>query len=239
MPGDLVSQAVAGCEAILEAAEATPSIKRIVFTASTCSIHPFERLLLSHPANQAIMAGEGDKVPVLTAETIVATQPSLPDSAPGYHHYVNSKIATRNITQEYSSTHPSSHFSIVNIMPGYVLGPEELSHSKAEAFKGSNLVFSWLFVDLSISPLVGLPISDKPPMLPMMVHLEDVVEGHVKALDEEKVKGRLRNFMLCCDSPTGPVMMDAVEIVKRELPKEVEEGKIPFAGKLGNVPNVS
>ena len=53
--------------------------------------------------------------------------------------------------------------------------------------------------------------------------------------DEEKIKGRMREFLMCSDSPTGPVLMDAVEIVKSELPKEVAEGKIPFAGKLGNV----
>ncbi|KAL8795378.1 MAG: hypothetical protein Q9195_002119 [Heterodermia aff. obscurata] len=236
-PGDLVSQAVAGHEAILEAAEATPSIKRIVFTSSTCSIRPFERVLLSHPANQAILAGEGDKVPVLTAETIVPTQPPLPDSASRVHCYTNSKIATANLTREYSSAHPSSHFSIVNIIPGLILGPEELSHSKAEAFKGSNMILGWLFAELNISPLFGLPLSDEAPVLSETVHLDDVVEGHVKALDEEKIQGQMRSFLLCSHSPTGPVLMDAVEIVKRELPKEVEEGKIPFAGKLDVIPS--
>ena len=238
MPGDLVSQAVAGQKAILEAAEATPSIKRIVFTASIASTRPFERMLLPHPANQALIAGKGDEVPVITAETIVPTQPPLPDSAPSFHHYVNSKVAATNMTREYSSAHPSSHFSIVNIMPGWILGPEELSHSKAEAFKGSNMILGWLFAEVNISPILGLPISDEAPVLSETVHLDDVVESHVKALDEEKIKGRMRNFLLCSDSPTGPVLMDAAEIVKRELPKEVEEGKIPFVGKLGNVPGI-
>ena len=234
IPGDLVSQAVAGYEAILEAAEATPSIKRIVFTSSMFSIHPFERLLLAHPANQAIIAGEDDEVPALTAETIVPTQPPVPDSTCMGHRYTNSKIATRNLTREYSSTHPSSHFSIVNIMPGWVLGPEELSHSKAEAFKGSNFILGWLFAELNYSPGLGLPLSDEAPVLSETVHLDDVAEGHVNALDEEKIQGRMREFLLCSDSPTGPVLMDAVEIVKRELPTEVAEGKIPFVGKLGN-----
>ena len=81
-------------------------------------------------------------------------------------------------------------------------------------------------------------MSEKPPLVSETVHLDDVVEGHVKALDEEKVKGRMRNFLMCSDSPTGPVLMDAVEILKRELPKEVEEGKIPFAGKLGNIRDI-
>lgn len=123
-------------------------------------------------------------------------------------------------------------------MPGWILGPEGLSHSKAEAFKSSNVILSWLFAKLNIAPAFGLPDSDESPILVETVHLDDVVEGHVKALDEAKIKGQMRNFLLCSDSPTGPVLMDAAEIVKRELPKEVEEGKIPFAGKLGNLPPV-
>ena len=124
-------------------------------------------------------------------------------------------------------------------MPGWVLGPEELSRSKAEAFKGSNLLLGWLFAELDISPLLAIPDSDAAPLLSETVHLDDVVEGHVKALDEAKIKGRMRNFLLCSDSPTGPVLMDAAEIVKRKLPKKVEEGKIPCAGKLGQCSPVS
>lgn len=72
-PGDLVSQAIAGTEAIIEAAEATLSVRRVVFTASTSSVRPFERLLLTHPANQAIMSGRGEQILALTAETRVPT----------------------------------------------------------------------------------------------------------------------------------------------------------------------
>ena len=65
------------------------------------------------------------------------------------------------------------------------------------------------------------------------MHIDDVVEGHVKALDTKKVPGEYRNFLLNSDSPTGPVWADAEGIVRRELREEVEEGLIPFAGTLG------
>ena len=234
-PGDLVSQAIAGNKAILEAAEATPSIKRVVFTASTSSIRPFERLLLKHPDNQAIMSGRGVEVPTLTAETKVPTQPPVPDSAPGFQRYINSKIAATNLVHDYGAAASSKnlHFSIVNIMPGWILGPEELARSKQEAFKGSNLILGWLFFDLNLAPFLDLPLEEEPPLLSETVHLNDVVESHVKALDTDKVPGKYRNFILCSDAPTGPVFMDAADIVRKELPQEVADGKIPFAGKLG------
>lgn len=234
-PGDLVSQAVAGNKAILEAAEAVPSVKRVVFTASTSSIRPFERLLLKHPDNQAVMSGRADEVPALTAETKVPAQPPISDDAPGFHRYINSKIAATNLVHEYGSTHKSesAYFSIVNIMPGWIFGPEELARTKQEAFKGSNLILAWLFVDLSLAPFLGLPANEDAPLLSETVHLTDVVEGHVNALNTDKVPGQYRNFLLCSNSPTGPVIMDAADIVRRELPQEVADGKIPFAGKLG------
>ena len=235
-PGDLLSQAIAGTKAALEAAEATPSIKRVVFTASTSANRVYERLFAKHPANQAVASGRSDEVPLITADTKVPNQPPVPNDAPGSHRYVNSKIAAHNLIGEYADSHKSATagFSIVNILPGYVFGPTELARSKPEAFKGSNIMLSWLFNEFDLSPLLGGTKEDTR-MLSETVHLDDVVEGHVKALDTEKVPGRYRNFLLCSHGPTGPVVMDAVDIVRRELPQEVAEGKIPFTGYLGRV----
>ncbi len=236
VPGDLVSPAVAGNKAILEAAEATPTIKRVIFTASTSSIRPFERLLLKHPANQAIMSGRDDEVPTLTAETEVPTQLPTSDDAPGFHRYINSKIAATNLVREYGAHRLAmTHFSIVNIMPGWILGPEELAQSKQEAFKGSNLILGWLFFELNLAPFLGLSPDEDAPLLSETVHLDDVVESHINALDTDKISGKYRNFLLCSDTPNGPKFMDAVDIVRKELPQEVSDGKIPLAGKLGRL----
>lgn len=220
-PGDLVSQAVAGNKAILEAAEATPSIKRVVFTASTASIRPFECLLLKDPANQAIISGRDDEVPTLTAEANQPTQPPVSDDAPPFRRYINSKTAALNLVREYADAHQSETvgFSIVNLMPGWILGPEELARSKQEAFQGSNLILGWLFSQQSLAPLFGLDADEAAPLLAETVHLDDVVECHVTALDTAKVPGKYRNFLLCSHSPCGPVMMDAADIVRRELPR--------------------
>ena len=87
--------------------------------------------------------GEAERqVETLTAETKVPTQPPIPDSAPGFHRYINSKIAATNLVHEYSATTSADnknsskrrHSSIVNIFPGWIFGPELLARSKAEAF---------------------------------------------------------------------------------------------------------
>ena len=237
-PGNLEAQAIAGNKAILEAAEATPSVKRVVITGSVAATRPYERLFREHPANQAVMSGKGDEVPPITAETRVPTQPPAPDSATGFLRYENSKIAAINLIDEYVAAHKTKgiHFSIVNLLPGWVLGPEELTRNKQEAFKGSNFILGWLFEELKVGPLWGLPEDEVLWHLSETVHLDDVVESHVKALDTDKVPGNYRSFLLCSDSPNGPVLMDAADIVRRELPQEVADGKIPFAGRLGGIP---
>ena len=78
-PGDLTAQAIAGTKAILEAAQVNASVKRVVFTASTSSIRPFERMLLTHTYNQTIRCGRAGVVPALTADTRVPTQPPISD----------------------------------------------------------------------------------------------------------------------------------------------------------------
>lgn len=85
-------------------AEATPSIKRVVSTALTSSIQAFDRLLVKHFANYAIIFEEGDDVPELTAETKVPTQPVVLDEAQGFQRYINSKIAAANFVHEYEAT---------------------------------------------------------------------------------------------------------------------------------------
>lgn len=237
--GDLVAQAIAGNKAILDAAEHTPSVKRVVFTASIASIRGFDRMISQHPDNEAIKAGKEDQVRTLTADTRMPTPPPTSNDTPGFLRYCNSKIGATNLVHEYAATHGSEcHFSMVNLMPGWVLGPEELSRNKKEAFKGSNLLLSWLLssevnVTAILPIMLGLPADTEPQLLSETVHLDDVVESHVKALDIDKVPGQYRNFLLCSNSPTGPVIMDAADIVRKELPKEVADGKIPITGKLG------
>ena len=91
-----------------------------------------------------------------------------------------------------------------------------------------------MFFPLRLNPFLGLVNEEgDAPLLAESVHIDDVVEGHVKALDTGMVPGEYSNFLLNSDSPTGPVWADAEKIVRRELREEVEKGLVPFAGTLG------
>ena len=109
------------------------------------------------------MSGMDDEVSTVTAETKIPTQLPVSDDAPGFHRYINSKIAATNLVHEYGAHRLDSHFSIVNIMPGWILGPEELARSKQEAFKGSNLILG-TYILVLFFPFSG-PDPESPNIL--------------------------------------------------------------------------
>ncbi|KAF2239410.1 NAD(P)-binding protein [Viridothelium virens] len=232
-PGNLVVQALAGTKTVLEAAEKTRSVQRVVITSSTAALRPYERLSPSHPDNEKIAAGRADEVATLTAETRTPDPGPVPEDASPSERYIPSKAAALRYTEEFMSQR-NPHFDVVNIMPGFVLGPEELAFRKKEAFTGSNLIFGWLFEDfVDWNAFLGFPPDIPAAQLAEVVSLNDTVEAHVNALDIEKVKvpDKCRNFLLLADGPTGPTFADLEGIVKRNLPNEVKTGAIPFKGK--------
>ena len=231
-PGRLVGPAMASTQAVLEAAEANLTIKRVAFTAAGISIVPYTRFLPGDPSNKAIEEGNADSIPYITSDSQVEDVPLLPEDAPRFHEYAASKVATTNMVRKYAcSENPkSSHFSIVNLMPGFVLGPEELVHSKKDALKGSNFILSWHFTDLKLNPLFGVGDDEEMGVIAGIVHLDDTVEGHIKALDTEKIKGKYRAFFMCVEAPYGPKVESAVDIIKQQLPEDAT--RIPFTGHL-------
>ena len=231
-PGNLVAQALAGTKAVIDAAEATETVRRVVFTASSASLRPFEEALADHPRNVALIAGKGEEWETITGNTVNPDADPVPgDEEPGGRRYFASKAAANNYVREYVKKHPDSRFSVVSIMPGYVLGPEELSKTKVEGLGGSNVLLAWIFIDLKLNALFGVADDVDCPVLSDFVSLKDVVEAHLKALDTAKVPGPLKEYLLGVDSPRGIVMTDAVNIVKKHFPKEVQNGVIPFAGE--------
>lgn len=63
------------------------------------------------------------------------------------------------------------------------LGSRRTARSKQEALKQSILIIGWLFSEFNLAPFLDLPTNEEPPLLAETVHLDDVVESHVKALD--------------------------------------------------------
>ncbi|KAL9084293.1 MAG: hypothetical protein Q9165_008121 [Trypethelium subeluteriae] len=228
VPGNLAAQAVAGTKAALEAAEQRSSVKRGVIASSTSALRPYTRTKPDDAVDKQVGSGEDDDVPFMTAESRNPTH-HVPDDAPPVERYVSSKSAAQNFVEGYVRKH-NPRFSIVNIIPGNVIGPGELPRTKTEAFWGGNIVVSWLFQEVDWNTLFGFPEGKRFAFLPEAVSCRDTVDAHVNALDTEKVPGKLRNFLLCCEGPKGPVWADAEGIVRRNLPDLVDSGAIPFKG---------
>ncbi|KAI9706731.1 MAG: hypothetical protein M1820_004701 [Bogoriella megaspora] len=229
-PGNLEVQAIACTKAAIEAAENTPSVKRIVFTSSTSALRPHERVDPSHPDNQKIAAGRGDEVPTITAESRNLNLPPVSDDASGFERYVVSKSSAQNYVEAYMAKSDPS-FSVVNIMPGFVLGPDKLTRDKKNGLTGSNMIYRWIFEDFDWNAMLGIPPEVTVAMLGEVVSLRDTVEAHINALNTEKVPGKIRNFLLCTEGPDGPVFSDAEDILRRNLPEQVASGAIPFKGR--------
>ena len=233
--GDLTAQALAGTKAVLQAAEETPTVRRVVFTSSVSAlVEPDKHSQPASSEAQQSNGKESDGAKVLTGDATVPTLPPLPDNAPGAVRYSYSKIHSHNYVKEYiASKAGSTPFNVVNIMPGYVIGPTEAARNKREGLTGSNVMLAWLFVDLGahLKPLVGLRPDEEMNLGAQVVSLEDTVDAHVNAARLEADFGTIENFLLCSDGPEGPTYADAMDIVKADLKAEVECGIISFAGR--------
>ena len=207
-PGDpevtIIAPAINGTLSILHSALTAPSIKRIVITASVASIIP------------------DDPTTPFTPNTVLPDPPKPNPSQ--FHAYVASKRLAYNRTLDFiSQSHPS--YSIINIMPSFIIGPNLLATTPQEVGSGSNRV--------AIATILGQNMGG---MLGNTCHIDDVALAHVASLSDtitiDKGKG-YRNFGVDVYYPPPHKLNwgSATEIVKKHFPKEVEEGVFPLGGK--------
>lgn len=121
-----------------------------------------------------------------------------------------------------SQHHP--HYAVINILPSFVQGGNELATSPADLLHSS--------ASFLLAPLLGV---DNPFPIPgSTVSNADVARCHVRALDEHLLPlqpGEERRFMATGPSVEGIRWADAVDIVKREFPDAVKRGLLPLGGR--------
>ena len=203
----VVKPAVEGTLSILTTALSFPSIKRIVITSSVV----------------ALLDPTTTDTTISTAQSRVPTpQGPFPDGRVAYRA---SKVAALNATDDFISQR-NPHFSIVNIMPSFITGDNELLTPSAEhvtdflgttgAFPIAHLVYPEKFSD---APIWGAGIL-----------VTDSAKAHVNALDENRVKGH-DGFI----ANVNVKWEDGLEVVKKLFSKAVEEGIFKEA-KRGTLP---
>ncbi|OAP63508.1 hypothetical protein AYL99_02735 [Fonsecaea erecta] len=199
---NIIQPAIRGTLSILRSALKVPSIKRVVITSSVAAISP------------------DDNSQVYTSDHVE------PDPQGPYPHdfaaYVASKKLAYNRTREFISKE-NPHFAVINIMPTFVIGKNELATTPEAVIAGSNA--------LAFTPLLG---RQNPNGMPAATcHIDDVAYVHIASLGP-KVQGN-QNFGVNYDV-NGVKWDDAIDIVKRHFPEAVEKGVFPLGGSQTSLP---
>lgn len=221
MEGDMTTGPVNSARAILHAAHLTPSIRRIVATSSTMAILTLADVFPAHPTCRARLARDFSSFRRLSATDTLPTPTGPTHLGPPAQRYQAGKTASRNELLAFAACHPDAPFSIVTLLPGYVFGPHPLARSRPELMDNVNGFLAFLFADVDFAPwaLTG-----------EVVHIDDVAAAHVRALGVRPER-RVQQFLLACEGPHGPCVMDAKGIVREEMP-EVAAG-LAMEGNLG------
>lgn len=227
-PMDMRTPAIDGTKAILNAAESEPLVRRVVITGSIASLLKPEHVDMDHPD---YFSG----LPFMSGDTYYPTPASRPDdaTAPIFHHYFDSKIASGNMVRDYAAAHRDSRFQIALLCPGWVMGPGLLVTNKTEALGTANLTLAWTMMDLAgiINPTMGYPVDKPTPLRSEYVWVDDVALGHVRALTVPFPSGtNLEVWVMAVDCPAGPRIEDAEEILKRRSPEVAKH--LTFPGKV-------
>lgn len=230
-PMDMRTPAIDGTKAILNAAESEPLVKRVVITGSVASLMKPGHMKWDHPDYES-------GLPFLSGETYYPTPSERPDdNAPVFQRYGDSKIASGNLVRDYAAAHRDSHFQLVLLCPGWIMGPGLFVTNKTEALGTANLTLAWVMADLRevLNPVLDIPTDDPTPIRNEFVWVDDVALGHVRGLTVPlPSKTNLEVWVMAVDAPKGPNVEDAEDILRRRSPELAKH--LSFAGKVKGLP---
>lgn len=200
----IVQPAIRGTTGILYSALKERSVKRVIITSSLAAVAPMEAWAPGF-------------------ERVLTPQDRVPDRSGPYDNgmmaYAAAKVAAYNRTLDFVAKE-KPHFDVINVLPSFVIGKNELANTKEaiSAPSGSNAI--------ALNPIFG---GQNPAGAPSVtVHVEDVAYVHVAALNPN-IAGN-QSFGVNWNGIKGINWDDAIEIVKRHFPKEVESGLFPLGG---------
>lgn len=197
----MIIPAVKGTTSILESALKEQSIRRVVITSSVAAIVPAAALM------------NGDSEGSYNAYSRISPLPTGPWDHPGIA-YFNAKSLALDATDRFLEE-KKPHFSIVNLIPGFIFGRNELATTTDDLQRSTNSV------------ILDVVLGKKTDATPCaFVDVRDVARIHVESLDESKVSG---NKSFCLFSPRK-AFEDANEIAAREFPEAVKQGLLPLGG---------
>jgi nucleoside-diphosphate-sugar epimerase len=204
---DIILPAIHGTTSILASALKFPSVRRVVITSSVMAVlhSPF----VSSSSNTKY-----------GPQTRLNPLPSAPWRSPA-DVYRGSKALALDASERFL-TEKKPHFSIVNLLPSYIIGRNELATKSEDLRNGSN--------NLPLSILNGVTWPTARPAV--AAYVGDVARIHVEALDEEKVKGNAAFILNGGNGKEGGdvVLDDAIVVAKEYFADAVRDGILPLGG---------
>ena len=200
---DLIEPAVKGTTGILKSAAKISTIKRIIITSSEVAIIPWADFIMN----------ESDTI---WKDTNQIQEPHGPYSN-HFEAYAASKVKALHASEAFiESVKPS--FDVINIMPSFIIGRNELVTDLKDITKGTN------------GPALRVLLGEKAPFAnpSTTVYVNDVAEIEVRALNP-KVAGN-QNFLVSSGGIKGTTWNDVVEITRRNFPEAVKRNVFPLDG---------
>jgi len=155
--------------------------------------------------------------PDIPTDKINMPSPQPPYASP-FEAYAASKVHALRASENFVVDN-KPYFDIINIMPSFIIGANELTTSITEMrTKGTNRH--------ALTPIVGVKNPNANPGT--TVFLDDVAKIEVLALDPKIPGGQ--NFLISSGGLRGTTWNDSIDIVKRNFPEEVAKGVWPLDG---------
>ncbi|KAF6817532.1 nad dependent epimerase dehydratase family protein [Colletotrichum plurivorum] len=212
---DYIDPAVQGTTSVLDAAKASPSIKRVLVMSSILALLPIG--VLTGAVTSPIVARENSET-----KLVVDVNMPLDDGIAGHtDKYQGSKILAHQATSDWVSANKPS-FPVLTFHPSFVTGPSLFQKKPEEIDSINHLLLSALRTGAP-----GIPA--------IFVDVRDVALAFANALKAEDVPA-FQEFIL-----TGPaVPWDEVAASAQSLyPNAGFNLKPPVAGPLGGPPLVT
>lgn len=199
----LIQPALRGTLGILEAAQQSPTVKRVVITSSIVAIMSWNDFFVEETGK------------------VFKEQSRTPDPTGPYGNefeaYSASKVIALNATAKFLDEQKPS-FDVVHVHPAFVIGKDELVSEVDDMTRGTN------------GAMLGQVLGVKTPYPTPgnTIHVADTALAHVKALEPQVPSGQ--SLFTSSGGLEGTTWGDAIEIVKKHFPKAVESGVLPNNG---------
>ncbi|KIW56612.1 hypothetical protein PV05_05260 [Exophiala xenobiotica] len=193
---NIIQPAIRGTLSILYSALKEPCIKKVVITSSVTAVAP------SEPK-------------AFTADNVEPDPQGPFDNT--FAAYSASKKLAHNRSRDFIAQE-KPNFDIINIMPTFVIGKNELATTREAVNAGSNAI--------AMIPILGMQNPAGTPAI--TCHVDDVALVHIASLKPE-IKGN-QNFGVNYVGEAPVQWDDAIDIVKKHFPSEVEQGIFPLGG---------